>query len=50
MGWFSKGGSKSDGKSGGPRVKTGPTRGRVRSRAKDGHWRAKRSDAGKRRK
>ena len=31
----------------GPLVKTGPTAGNVRSRNKDGRWRAKRSDAGK---
>lgn len=31
----------------GPIVKTGPTAGQVRSRNKDGQWRAKRSDAGK---
>lgn len=30
----------------GPIVKTGPTAGKVRSRNKDGRWRAKRSDAG----
>ena len=29
---------------GGPVVKTGPTRGENRSRNKDGSWRAKRSD------
>jgi hypothetical protein len=33
-------------KEGGPRVKTGPTRGELRSRKKTGEWRAKRSDAG----
>ena len=31
----------------GPIVKTGPTRGEVRSRNQDGRWREKRSDAGK---
>lgn len=31
---------------GGPLVKTGPTAGQVRSRNKNGRWRAKRSDAG----
>ncbi|MGR5238634.1 hypothetical protein [Vibrio alfacsensis] len=31
----------------GPLVKTGPTAGNVRSKNKDGRWRAKRSDAGK---
>ncbi len=31
----------------GPKVKTGPTAGRVRSRNKNGQWRKKRSDAGK---
>jgi len=35
---------------GGPVVKTGPTAGQVRSKNKDGQWRAKRSDAGKKRK
>jgi len=34
---------------GGPRVKTGPTSGQVRSRNKSGEWRAKRSDAGSKR-
>lgn len=34
----------------GPRVKTGPTAGEVRSKNKDGQWRRKRSDAGKKRK
>jgi hypothetical protein len=34
----------------GPIVKTGPTAGKVRSRNKDGRWRAKRSDAGIKRK
>lgn len=37
-------------KNGGPVVKTGPTAGQVRSRNKDGAWRTKRSDAGKKRK
>ena len=32
----------------GPVVKTGPTAGRNRSRNKNGQWRKKRSDAGKR--
>lgn len=36
-------------KTGGPIVKTGPTAGQNRSRNKDGRWRAKRSDAGKKR-
>lgn len=31
----------------GPVVKTGPTRGKNRSRNKDGRWRARRDDAGK---
>lgn len=35
---------------GGPVVKTGPTAGQNRSRNKNGHWRKKRSDAGKSRK
>lgn len=39
--------SKSPKDNGGPLVKTGPTRGEVRSRNQDGQWRAKRSDAGK---
>ena len=30
----------------GPIVKTGPTKGQVRSKNNDGRWRAKRSDAG----
>ena len=34
----------------GPVVKTGPTSGRNRSRNKNGQWRAKRSDAGTKRK
>lgn len=34
----------------GPIVKTGPNKGEVRSRNKDGKWRAKRSDAGQKRK
>lgn len=33
----------------GPIVKTGPTAGQNRSRRKDGPWRRKRSDAGKKR-
>lgn len=33
----------------GPVVKTGPTAGENRSRNKDGRWRAKRSDTGKKR-
>lgn len=33
-----------------PRVKTGPTFGQERSRNSDGSWRAKRSDAGVKRK
>ncbi len=32
---------------GGPVVKTGPNANKVRSKNKDGRWRAKRSDAGK---
>jgi hypothetical protein len=32
-----------------PKVKTGPTAGSERSRNKDGRWRKKRSDAGKKR-
>lgn len=39
--------SKSPNKTGGPVVKSGPTRGKNRSRNEDGRWRAKRSDAGK---
>lgn len=39
--------SKSPKDKGGPLVKTGPTRGEVRSRNQDGQWRAKRNDAGK---
>lgn len=38
---------KSDNERKGPIVKTGPTRGEVRSRNQDGRWREKRSDAGK---
>lgn len=38
--------SKSPRDTGGPVVKTGPTRGQNRSRNDDGRWRAKRSDAG----
>lgn len=34
---------------GGPRVKTGPTRGEVRARKTNGQWRAKRNDAGTKR-
>lgn len=34
---------------GGPIVKTGPTAGNVRSKNKDGRWRAKRSDSGSKR-
>ncbi len=34
----------------GPIVKTGPTAGQVRSRTDKGVWRAKRSDAGAKRK
>ena len=34
----------------GPEVKTGPTSGKNRSRNKNGQWRAKRSDAGTKRK
>lgn len=37
-------------KNGGPVVRTGPTAGQPRSRTKSGAWRAKRSDAGKKRK
>lgn len=32
-----------------PRVKTGPTKGQERSRNKDGRWRKKREDSGKKR-
>jgi hypothetical protein len=32
-----------------PKVKTGPTAGNERSRNKDGRWRKKRSDSGKKR-
>ena len=39
--------SKSPRDTGGPTVKTGPTRGENRSRRDDGGWRRKRSDAGK---
>ncbi len=38
--------SASPNQTGGPVVKTGPTRGENRSRNKNGQWRAKRSDAG----
>ena len=34
----------------GPLVKTGPNKDQVRTRNKDGRWRAKRSDAGQKRK
>lgn len=34
----------------GPVVKTGPTAGEVRTRTESGQWRAKRSDAGTKRK
>ena len=34
---------------GGPVVKTGPTRGQNRSRNKNGRWRKKRSDSGTKR-
>lgn len=44
-----KSAKKSSWQTGGPIVKTGPTRGQNRSRNKDGTWRKKRSDAGKRR-
>jgi hypothetical protein len=37
------------GKRAGPIVRTGPTKGKVRARNKDGRWREKRPDAGKRR-
>ena len=33
----------------GPKVKSGPTAGKVRSRNKNGQWRRKRSDSGKKR-
>lgn len=39
--------AKSPKDTGGPVVKSGPTRGENRSRNNDGTWRAKRSDAGK---
>ena len=39
--------SKSPRDTHGPVVKTGPTKGRNRSKNKDGRWRAKRSDTGK---
>ena len=42
--------SKSPRETGGPVVKTGPTRGENRSRNDDGQWRAKRSDSGMERK
>ena len=42
----SKKNSKSPKDTGGPVVKSGPTRGQNRSRNTDGQWRAKRSDAG----
>jgi|GEM_PF-1333527 len=41
--------SLSPAKTGGPIVKTGPTAGQNRSRNQNGRWRAKRSDAGKKR-
>ena len=41
--------SASPNKTGGPIVKTGPTQGQNRSRNKNGQWRRKRSDAGKKR-
>ncbi|EFU73123.1 hypothetical protein HMPREF9088_2051 [Enterococcus italicus DSM 15952] len=41
--------SKSPRDTHGPIVKTGPTAGQNRSRNKDGAWRKKRSDAGKKR-
>lgn len=34
---------------GGPIIKTGPTKGKNRSRNKNGRWRKKRSDTGKKR-
>lgn len=40
---------KSPKETNGPVVKTGPTAGNNRSRNDDGTWRAKRSDAGKKR-
>lgn len=40
---------KSTRETGGPIVKTGPTAGQNRSRNQNGRWRAKRSDAGKKR-
>lgn len=36
-------------KTGGPVVNTGPTHGQNRSRNQNGQWRAKRSDAGRKR-
>ena len=39
--------SKSPKDTGGPIVKTGPTKDKVRSRNNDGTWRKKRSDSGK---
>lgn len=41
--------NRSPQEAGGPVVKTGPTAGDVRSRNKDGRWRKKRSDSGRRR-
>lgn len=41
--------TKSPSKTGGPVVRTGPTAGQNRTRNDDGKWRAKRSDAGKKR-
>ncbi len=51
-GFLSKGvrmASLSPAQTGGPVVKTGPTAGQNRSRNQNGRWRAKRSDAGKKR-
>ena len=42
--------NKSPKETGGPVVKTGPTAGQNRSRNDDGSWRAKRSDAGTKKK
>lgn len=39
--------AKSPRETGGPVVRTGPTRGKNRSRTQKGRWRARRSDAGK---
>ena len=49
MGWFSSNDDEPK-KSGGPKVKTGPTSGETRSRRSDGGWRRKRSDTGVKRK